>query len=83
MTIVNVVPNGTRVEYHGSLTAYHGEMTVEGFHQEHVDSNGEYSTIRYYLRYGPKMSDYLHNVRPESFTVMDTEDVHPEENGHA
>jgi len=65
------VANGVTVRYHGSLKHYHGMMmTVEGTHKERVDTGGEYSPIRYILRYGPKLSQYLENVRPESFTVL-------------
>ena len=70
MSHTSVVPNGTRVQYHGSLTHYHGEMIVGDFHREMIDTNGEYSPVRYILVYGPKMGDYLQNVRPESFTVI-------------
>lgn len=69
MSDTNIVPEGTRVRYHGSLKHYHGEMTVAGTHPERVDIEGEYSPIRYYLQYGGTF-DYLHNVRPESFTVI-------------
>lgn len=74
----NIVPNGTRVLYHGSLTQYHGEMTVDGTHTEVSPTFGEYSSVRYRLRYGSHVDDFLYNVRPESFTAI-TE----EENGHA
>ncbi len=74
--VAEIVPEGTRVLYHGSLEEYHGEMTVEGTHNEWVNSGGEYSATRYFLRYGPKMHQYLHNVRPESFTVIFDEDGH-------
>ena len=67
---MNIIPNGTKVRYHGSLIEYHGEMTVITSHKEFTDSGGVYSPIRYYLRYGPGFDDYLGNVRPESFTVL-------------
>lgn len=67
---VELIPNGTKVRYHGSLSMYHGMMTVDGFHQEREDTGGEYSPLRYVLRYGEGWQDVLHNVRPESFTVM-------------
>lgn len=78
MSETNIVPEGTRVLYHGSMEHYHGEMTVIAVHPELVPTNGEYSAVRYALQYGPKMGDYIHNVRPESFTVIASE-----ENGHA
>ncbi len=65
------VERGTRVRYHGSLERYHGEMTVLYAHPELVDTNGEYSPVRYSLRYGSSLHDTLHNVRPESFTVIE------------
>jgi len=66
----NTVPKGTLVMYHGSLWFHHGPMTVEGTHAEWADTKGEYSAIRYILSYGPGDLDFLHNVRPESFTVI-------------
>jgi len=66
----NTVPVGTRVMYHGSLTDYHGPMIVEGTHAEWADTQGKYSSIRYILSYGSGDLDFLHNVRPESFTVI-------------
>lgn len=76
MPATNIISEGTRVRYHGSLSAYHGEMTVEGHHKELSPTFGEYSPVRYVLRYGPKMNDAIHNVRPESFTVINDEDGH-------
>lgn len=78
MSDTNLVPEGTRVRYHGSMTEYHGEMTVIAAHPEMVPTHGEYSPVRYALQYGPSLRDYIHNVRPESFTV-----IGEEENGHA
>lgn len=78
------VQPGTKVRYHGSIEEYHGEMIVEGHHPELTNTNGEYSPIRYYLRYGTGFRDYLHNVRPESFTVLREPGLtEEEENGHA
>lgn len=69
---------GKRVLYHGSITQHHGEMTVEKAYSGDADNpllrEGD---TRYLLVYGPKMYDYLVNVRRESFTVLD------DENGHA
>lgn len=72
------IAEGTKVRYHGSLSQYHGEMTVAGTHQERVDTEGEHSPVRYYLQYGKGFHDFLHNVRPESFTVIVND-----EDGHA
>lgn len=66
----SIISTGTKVRYHGSLSLFHGEMTVIKAHREIVDTEGEFSPIRYYLRYGPGFDDYLGNVRPESFTVL-------------
>jgi hypothetical protein len=66
-----IVPTGTVVRYHGSLRHYHGEMVVHDFHREMVDTAGQYSPVRYILVYGSKPGDYLQNVRPESFTVVE------------
>lgn len=65
------VPLGTKVRYHGSIEKYHGIMTVAGTHPERVPTNGEFSPIRYYLKFGEAYNDYLNNVRPESFTVVE------------
>lgn len=66
--------DGKRVLYHGSLTQYHGEMTLEKGYQSYDMRDGD---VRYLLVYGRKMHEYLTNVRRESFTVLD------DENGHA
>ncbi len=76
MLNVTIVPVGTKVTYHGSIEYYHGEMTIRGFHNETVETYGEYSPVRYILQYGPGLTDYLRNVRPESFTVISDEDGH-------
>lgn len=61
---------GELVFYHGSIEAYHNRlMVVEGLHQEVVPTHGEYSPVRYVLRYGKGLQQALHNVRPESFTL--------------
>ena len=79
MTVqVELVIPGTTVEYHGSLSQYHGEMEVHNFHFPLEQINGD-DVIRYQLRYGPGYADYLGNVRLESFTVVGgpvTEDRH-------
>lgn len=73
---VDLVLPGTKVEYHGSLKHYHGEMEVHDFHFP-FETLGDTDVIRYRLKYGKGWQDYLQNVRPESFTVVEvTEDGH-------
>lgn len=83
----NPVPNGTKVRYHGSLTSYHGPMVVSSNHAPYPVALNSEDTVRYVLAYqvvepmagepGLEVEwDYLTNVRPQSFTVI-------EENGHA
>lgn len=69
---VDLVVPGTKVEYHGSLTHYHGEMEVIDFHYPMEQINGD-DVIRYRLKYGKGWQDYLTNVRPGSFTVVNKE----------
>lgn len=64
--IQEVVPNGTKVMYHGSIETYHGEMTVEGNHESMANDD----TTRYILKFGPGFNDYLQNVRRASFTAL-------------
>ncbi len=63
-----IVPNGTKVRYHGSLSQYHGEGVVSDFHKEFVNTEGEYSPLRYILNFPD--GQQLWNVRPVSFTVL-------------
>ena len=61
------VPNGTVVRYHGSLSRHHGKtMIVEDFRP-----GFEGDTRGYLLVYGPKMHDYVMDIRRESFTVLE------------
>lgn len=70
MTVqIELVIPGTRVVYHGSLSVNHGEMEVIDFHYPYQQINGD-DVIRYKLKYGHGFNDYLTNVRPESFTVV-------------
>jgi hypothetical protein len=62
------IKDGTRVQYHGSLTEYHGPAEVIGHHPPYSRID-ESDTVRYVLQYGPDEQDYLTNVRPSSFTV--------------
>lgn len=66
---VDLVLPGTPVEYHGSLTPWHGEMIVENFSYPIEQIDGD-DVVRYTLRYGKGWTDYLRNVRPGSFTVL-------------
>jgi hypothetical protein len=68
MSHTNIVSTGTRVRYHGSLAQYHGEAVVSDFHREFQNTQGEYSPLRYILRFSDDQE--LWNVRPESFTVV-------------
>ncbi len=61
---------GTWVYYHGSIEGKHGYMRVVTSHQPYSPLHGE-DVVRYVLQYGPKMRQYLENVRPESFTIVD------------
>lgn len=63
-----ILPNGTRVRYHGSLAAHHGDAVVGDFHREFVNTDGEYSPVRYILDF--PSGQQLWNVRPTSFTVV-------------
>lgn len=63
------IPKGTKVRYHGSLTSYHGEMVVMSTHLPY-SAFDETDTVRYKLRYDVGMHDFLENVRPGSFTVL-------------
>lgn len=62
-----IVSPGKLVYYHGSLTNYHGYAIVEGTHTPFMPLN-KGDDVRYFLRYGPNVGDYLTNVRRESFT---------------
>lgn len=63
--------DGTLVVYHGSLKEYHGRvMAVNGTHRPYIPLDDN-DTQRYILVYGSDEMDYLSNVRPQSFTVME------------
>lgn len=71
MTVqVEIVLPGTKVRYHGSIAYHHGEMEVIDFGYPRNQINGD-DVIRYQLKYGTKFSQYLTNVRPGSFTVIE------------
>lgn len=63
-----IVPTGTQIRYHGSLTRHHGEGVVNDFHREFQNTHGEYSPVRYILEFPD--GQQLWNVRPQSFTVL-------------
>lgn len=65
----DVVKEGTWVYYHGSITEKHGYMRVIGNHKPYAKIHPG-DNVRYMLMYGPKFTQFVENVRRESFTVV-------------
>lgn len=66
-----VVPKGTKVRYHGSITQYRdrvGEVVTD-----HPCYSGSGET-KYTLWFGPGMNDGVQNIRRASFTVVEDDE---------
>lgn len=61
----------TWVYYHGSITDRHGYMRVVNTHAAYNKISDD-DTTRYVLKYSPKFRGYLENVRPNSFSMIDS-----------
>lgn len=67
------IPEGAKVEYHGSLTEYykHNPMTYHGSMPDMRGPHGDGSGRAHVLIWGPGRTDGIMNIRRASFTVLE------------
>lgn len=62
------IPKGTKVLYTGSISRFHGQV------MEYLGSDPCYSgsgEIKHTLWRGPHRNDGVHNIRRQSFTILE------------